>query len=183
MNADTLNSLRVIFKSYKRSASKLKDGAALLAKSGKLEFGMSWKEGDSVHASFDEGAALVRFAALLRPFMKQGSRVELTGLWSMLRENGLVDELACERVGQDFVEAENLGIGVVLNEKPLTARDLYHAYAEGRFFAQEPEAKQRLEQLAVGPMRQMVSYLFHSACLNYSRPPSHPSELKSAQRG
>lgn len=169
MNADDLGSLRCVFRSYKRSASKLRDGAELLATTGKLQFSMSWKQGESVQASFDEEPALVRFAALLRPFMTKGSALELNTVWGMLLKNGLVEDASRERVNQQFAAVENLGIGVVLNDKPLTASDLYHAYAEGSFFAEDAEAKRLLDQLSVGPMQQMVAYLFHRACQNFSR--------------
>lgn len=169
MDAETLRALPITFRSYKRLASRLKDGAEVLANSGPLQFHMSSKEGESVQASFDEPPPLVRFAALLRPFMEEGSRLELVALWKLLLENRLVDEPTGERVETQFGAAENLGIAVVLNDKPLGARDLYYAYAEGCFFDEKPEAMHLLEQLSIGPMYHMVAYLFHSACVNYSR--------------
>jgi hypothetical protein len=169
MDADDLGSLRIVFRSYKRSASKLKDGAEQLAMSGKLQFNMSWKEGEGVQSSFDEQPPLVRFAALLRPFMARESPLELDAVWSKLLKHDLVDDATREGVERLFATAANPAIAVVLNDRPLAARDIYDAYAEGRFFAEDPEAKRLLEGLSVGPMPQMVAFLFHSTCVSYSR--------------
>lgn len=168
MEAETLKLLRPIFRSYKRSSSKLRDGAELLAKSGLLQLNVKWTKGENIQFSFNENPALVRYAALLRPFMAHNSPIELNSVWRMLSENGLVDVRACERFDQLLSSSENLGIAVVLNERKITARDLYFAYAEGQFFDEDPEAKKLLEQLSVDPMHQMVAFLFHSACVSYS---------------
>jgi len=169
MDEEALDSLRSLFRSYKRSASRLRDCAKLVAKSGKLQFSMSWSQTEGLQASFDEEAPLIRFAALLRPFMAHESQLELTAVWTLLLSNGLVDGSTRETIDQHFASAEHLGMALVLNNRQLTARDIYDAYAEGFFFNENPEAKRLLEQLAVGPMSQMVAYLFHGACMSYAR--------------
>lgn len=168
MGVDDLHSLRAVFRSFKRSASKLRKCEESLA-SCDLEFGMSWQQGGGLQASFDESSPLVRFAALLRPFMSRDSVLELRSVWDLLLENELPDPATHERVDQQFSDAEDLGIAVVVNEHRVTAHNVYYAYAEGCMFADDPEAKHLLEQLSVGPMREMLRYLFYSACLNYSR--------------
>lgn len=170
MNPDAVDSLRYIFRSFKRSASRLRDGFELLDESPPLCFSMSWREGESLQCSFDEKQSLVRYAALLRPFMVSTSPLYLVSVWNTLSECvGMVDVETGEMIVKLFAEAENLGIFVVLNGQPLTARDLYFAYAEGMFFDETSKAKKLLEQLSVGPMQQMVSFLFYSACMSYSK--------------
>lgn len=166
---ETLRSLRSVFRSYKRLASRLRDGAEDVAESGAIQFSVSWRAGESLEATFDEQPELVRLAALLRPFLSFGSSVELTAVWSLLQEHDLVDEETRKQVDGLFAAAENLGIAVVVNDRPLTSRDIYDAYAEGRFFDEKPEAKERLNGLSIGPMCQMVPFLFHNACIEYSR--------------
>lgn len=170
IDPDNAAQLRGIFRSFKRSASRLRDCAHHLEESASLQFKMSYKKDEALYASFNEGPSLVRYAALLRPFMVHTSAIELNLVWNrLLAEAGLVDDSTRQCVSDLFAAAENLGIGVVLNEKPLTSRDLYFAYAEGMLFDENVEAKKLLEQLSIGPMQQMVQFLFYSACMNYSK--------------
>jgi len=167
MEAEAMELLQRIFRSYKRSASKLRDGAELLA-SGSLQISMSWKKDENLEITFKEEPPLVRYAALLRPFMSSDSPIELTAVWNILSSYGLVDEATCNKADLIFASTDNLGIGLIVNEKKMTAREIYYAYAEGQFFGEDPGAKLLLEQLLIGPMQQMVVFLFHSACQNYS---------------
>jgi len=96
--------------------------------------------------------------------------LELRSVWKMLSEPpGLVADESREAISSLLVASERLCMSLVLNEKPVTASDLYFAYAEGAFFDENPEARELLGQLSFGPMQQMVLFLFHSACVNYAK--------------
>ena len=124
--------LRELIRKYKRTASRLRDGLDELGEFGNLRFSTNWKKGEGTTSAFNESDPLVRFAALLRPFMHAASALELRSVWAMLTSSGsLVDEATRETMTKNFVVVENLGIAVRLNQKDLTARDLYFAYAEG----------------------------------------------------
>lgn len=168
--ADSADQLRKVFRLFKRYASRLRDGIDSLGESASLRFSMSLNKGEAVKSSFDEGQPLVRFAALLRPFMISSSPIDLRAVWKTLSEDArLAGNVTCEKITNFFDAAEHLDVTVVLNGKKLTARDLYFAYAEGEFFDENVDAKELLEQLSFGPMRQMALFLFYSACESYSK--------------
>jgi hypothetical protein len=130
---------------------------------------MEWSAGDGTKTSFEETQSLIRFAALLRPFMTAGSPLELVAFWKVLSEDtDLVGDENCQTIATLFAEAERFSGAFVLNEKAVTARDVYFAYAEGEFFDEKGDAKAILDQWSFGPFQQMVPFLFYSACSNYS---------------
>jgi len=170
MNPESVGILRRILRSFKRSASRLRDGSRLLGEAEPVRFSMNWAEGQDLQGSFDEAQPLVRYAALLRPFMAPASPLELLGVWKTLSADpGLVDGATRETIAEAITAADNLDVNVVLDGKTLTARDLYFAYAEGKFFDADDEAKKLLEHVSVGPMQQMVPFLFYGACVSYSK--------------
>jgi hypothetical protein len=128
---------------------------------------MEWSAGDGTKTSFEETQSLIRFAALLRPFMTAGSPVELVAFWKILSD--LVGDDKRQAITTLFAEAEKLSGAFVLNGKAVTARDVYFAYAEGEFFGEKDDAKTILDQWSFGPFQQIVPFLFYSACANYSK--------------
>jgi hypothetical protein len=164
-----VDDLRSTFRAFKRAASRLRDGHDSLGPAGSIRFSTHWEEGKGATSTFNESDPLVRFAALLRPFMSPGSSIELRETWAKLLEHSdLVDSKARDAIEKGFVAAENLGMAVVLNQRNLTTRDIFMAYAEGEFFDEKPEAKELLGALSFGPMAQMLPFLFYSACANYA---------------
>lgn len=160
--------LRPMFRRYKRTASRLRDG--LPALSGiNLEFNLKFERGAATTATFNEHPALIRLAALLRPFMSVGSPIELRSVWrSLTAVEALIDADTQERVSGIFATVDDFGgMALNLNQQELTGRELYFAYAEGEFFAENPEARKLLAQLSFGPMTEMIPFLFHGVCMNY----------------
>ncbi len=169
-SSDRLENLRIAFRSYKRAASRLRDGHDDLGDAASINFNFQWEEGREVTAAFDEKPPLIRFAALLRPFMDASSTIELREIRSRITAvSSLVSDETRNVMADNFTRVENLGIAVELNGRDLTARDLYFAYAEGQFFDEKPEAKALLDGLSFGPFTQMLPFLFYSACANYAK--------------
>lgn len=82
----------------------------------------------------------------------------------------MVDETTQEVMKRNFSVVDELdGMAFVLNQRPLLGRDLYFAYAEGAFFAEDPEAKKILSQLSFGPTEAFLPFLFYGVCDNYSQ--------------
>lgn len=111
---------------------------------------------------------MARLSALLRPFMDQGSDVEVASVWRRLVATGEVNPDSAAAVEQAFADAERLSLHIKVNDKELSAREVYVAYGEGRYFAENAEAQKRLAELSVGPMQALVPMLFHDACARYA---------------
>lgn len=159
-----------LLRSFRRFSRGLLESAKLLTDSEDLQFSLSSSSSHGIRASFDESDSLIRYAAMLRPFMKAGTDVELRSFWQRLSgESGLVSESARDSIAKAFEQADRLPCEFVVNGKTLTARDVYFAYAEGEFFDESAEAKKLLEEMSVGPTRKLVQFLFHSACRSYSQ--------------
>jgi hypothetical protein len=170
MSSYSIKSLHDVFRSFKRRTSRMREGLELLQESASLSFSMRFEKGRNLECLFDETQSLVRFSALLRPFMSSHSPLELRSVWKILSETpGLVADERKETIESLFVASENLCISFELNGNPVTASALYFAYAEGAFFDEDPKARELLCQLSFGPMQQMVLFLFHSACVNYAK--------------
>jgi hypothetical protein len=162
MDHNQRSALREVFRKYKRLASRLRDGMETLEPDAKITFHTEWAEGSGGSSSFDEFPAIVRVAALLRPFMNAASPVELHAVWNALTaDEALVPVEKREVMDRNFSIVEELGgMVLVLNQRQLTASDVYFAYAEGMFFDENPEAKNLLEGLSFGPGAQLVQFLF-----------------------
>jgi hypothetical protein len=170
MPADEAQKLSKLFRAYKRTASRLRD--VLLDSQPEdlaLTFELHAEHNQPVNASFIAGPEVARHAALLRPFMAPGSQLELRTVWDRLRATGMVDQKLQAAIEQEFVEADRLSISVKLNEGTLTAHDVYSAYGEGQYFADNEEAQRQLRGLSAGLMPAMIQMLFHDACAGYSR--------------
>ncbi len=119
-----IDALRPVFRSFKRTASRLRDGWEALGPSASLKFAMDSSRGRALEATFDETPALIRWAALLRPFMADGSRIELRAVWASLQSiDGLVGAPGAERITELFAAAEKLPIAVVVDGRTMDARD------------------------------------------------------------
>ncbi|MGK2852272.1 MAG: hypothetical protein ACSLFN_15380 [Candidatus Limnocylindrales bacterium] len=124
--------------------------------------------GSSTASTFTAGDRVHRHAALLRPFMQIGSKVELRAVWARIRSLGLADEAVAARITQAFERADRLSMGLQVDGRDITARDVYDAYANGKYFGDDPEAKAILESMSWGPMSAFVEMLFHEACGSYT---------------
>jgi hypothetical protein len=161
--------LRRVFRAYKRAAARIRAVLGCPPAGLNLTFNLSAKAGGPTTSTFTAGDQVPRHAALLRPFMQPGSEVELRSVWSMLRSAWLVDDALAASVDEAFERADRLSMLLVVNERQLSARDVYTAYGEGLYFGDDDEAKARLEALAVGPLASLVPMLFHEACGNYAQ--------------
>jgi len=128
--------LRQMLRKFKRAASALRDGLQAFGDDASLHFSSHFQAGAGTTAAFDENSKLIRFAALLRPFMGAESPINVRRVWETLAAEAelLVEPTIRETMAQNFVTVEDIGIGVSLNQEPLTASKLYWAYAEGEFF-------------------------------------------------
>jgi HNH endonuclease len=160
--------LKKVFRSYKRTASRLRD---LVVESGAedlaLTFELRAEQDKTARARFTSGSHVARLAALLRPFMVKGSVIELRALWQRLLATGEVETETRTAVEQAFAHAERLSLHMKLNDRELSAREVYFAYGEGHYFAENGEARGRLAELSMGPMQALLPMLFHDACTNY----------------
>ena len=162
--------LRGVVRAYKRAAARIRAVRVGPPTGLNLSFNLSAKADGSTTTSFTAGDRVPRYAALLRPFMRVGSEIELRSVWSALRSSELVDDAVQTSVNEAFDRADRLSMHLVVNERQLSARDIYTAYGEeGEYFGDDEEAKSRLEALNVGPLANLVPMLFHEACGNYGQ--------------
>lgn len=155
-------------RAYKRAASILRDVFEGSPEEFALKFEWRGVAGEPSSASFSAGARVFRQAALLRPFMASTSPIELGAMWHALIAAGAVSDETRARIEQSFERSERLAMSLVLNGRPLTARDIYFAYGEGKFFADDLQAKEMLAQLNLGPMAALVPMLFHDASIAFA---------------
>jgi hypothetical protein len=100
--------------------------------------------------------------------MAPGSPLELYSLWKTLLETGEIDGATRTHVEHAFVAADRLPIGIALNDRPLTGRDVYFAYSEGRCFGDNEDAKRLLDELSIAPMPELLRMALHGVCANYA---------------
>ncbi|MES2210073.1 MAG: HNH endonuclease [Chloroflexota bacterium] len=165
---ERLSALRGVFRSYKRAASRLRD--VFDAPDGELatSFNLSSDAG-VLTTSFSAGARIPRHAALLRPFMQEGSRIELRSVWRVLQDSSYLDGDVGPRVEAAFEEADRLWPAVNVNGRDLSARDIYTAYGDGTYFREDPKAGGLLKELQGSPMAGMLPMLFHDVCGNFAQ--------------
>lgn len=152
-------------RAYRRAASMLRDVFESSPEEFALKFEWRGVAGEATSATFSAGARVFRQAALLRPFMAPTSPIELRSIWHALVASGTVSDETRARIEKSFERSDRLAFSLVLNGRPLSARDIYFAYGEGEFFAGDPRAKELLAQLNVGPMAALVPMLFHDASI------------------
>jgi hypothetical protein len=171
MPLEHVNSLRPKFRAFKRYASLLRDGREALGDSATLSLRMSWDEERGAQSSFEEKAPIIRLAALLRPFMSDESPIELRSFWSELRNvPELLDDATIKRMESNFATADGLLFPLIINNREMTARDIYFAYAEGEFFNDNPQARELLKSMSfMAPAADLLRYLFFNACATYAK--------------
>lgn len=163
---DLANRIRM----FLNASSRLGKGFTLPGEDPNFALKFKFDEGSPLESSFEETAALVRYSTLLRPFMSASSPTELHTFCECLAEGGVIDAQAQDCIAVALKTAdERLYANLVLNGRALSARDIYFAYAEGHLFEDNTDAKQLLESLGAGPIRHLVQFLFHSACLQYAQ--------------
>lgn len=165
---DTTPNLAELFRAYKRSAYNVRDVFDGRAESLALKFELHAAQGEPTRSSFTPGSEVDRLAALLRPFMAGGSKIELTSVWEALLATGDINEGTRAEVEQAFVAADRLSISMAVDDMQLTARDVYFAYGDGQYFADDEEAKRLLDKLSIGPMADMLRMTFHDVCASYA---------------
>lgn len=155
-------------RAFKRAASRLKDVLEGPAEGLHLSFELRAGRDEPTKTSLGLGDRVHRHAALLRPFMAPTSDIELGKIWRSLSRAKGVSAATRRRVERAVVQADTLSMALKVNERVITARDIYFAYGEGHYFADNPEAKALWDSLAVGPMAALGQMLFHEACGNYA---------------
>lgn len=165
---DCIDSLRLVIRAFKRRGSRLREGFRLSGESASCS--LSFSAGpEGAASSFDETAALSRYAALLRPFMAPGSAVELHSVLGAVSSSGLVDPAVCSCLASALEDADNkLFMSMVVNGKAFSSRDVYFAYAEGHLFADDDVAKGVLAQFSMAPAWHLIQFLFHNVCRRYA---------------
>lgn len=154
-------------RAYKRAASQLREVLRGPAEGLSLSFKLAASKGQPATSSLDVGERVHRHAALLRPFMAADSPIELRGVWDRLRADLDLDPDIHRAVELVFEAAARLPVSFVLNDRPLTARDIYFAYGDGAYFSDNPEASAVLNSFAPAP-QPLIVMLFHEACANYT---------------
>jgi hypothetical protein len=132
---DDTRELLETFRAYRRSTLRLREVFQGTTDGLALTFKLSAAAGETT-ASFVGGDRIHRHAALLRPFMKPGSPIELRGVWTRIRAAGLVTATAEASVEEAFVRADRLSMALAVNDRVMTARDIYDVYGEGQYFGE-----------------------------------------------
>jgi hypothetical protein len=157
-----------VLRSYKREASRLREVLEGPTEGLNLSFELRAGRDEPTTSSLTLGDRVHRHAALLRPFMAPESDIELTKVWRLLKGADGVDAPTRRRVERTVGQVDRLSTALKVNERVLTARDIYFAYGEGKYFADDPEAKALWDSFAVGPMAAFGEMLFHEACGSYT---------------
>jgi hypothetical protein len=155
-------------RAYKRAASRLQDVLEGPAEGLRMSFELRAGRDEPTKTSLGLGDRVHRHAALLRPFMAPGSDIELSRFWGLLSRAKGVSAATRRSVERAIARADTLSMALKVNERVITARDIYFAYGEGQYFADDPEAKDLWDSFAVGPMAAFGQMLFHEACANYT---------------
>ncbi|MDY0341217.1 MAG: HNH endonuclease [Coriobacteriia bacterium] len=167
MDPELQDTFRRTFRAFKRQASRLRDGLEGISEFPDAR--IAWEAGGQAESSFDEIPSLVRLAALLRPFMVKDSDIELRLIWSAIQASDLsIYSEHSQAIDQAFIAVDRPEVPISLNGRALTTRDTYHAYAEGKLFAADPDAAQVLRQLMIEPLRALALHSFYDACVRYS---------------
>src|SRR5687768_2679550 len=127
----------------------------------KLSFSLSWSEGENLQSTFEENEYLFRLATLLRPFLLSGSETELSSFCDLIQRLG-ADPESLARIRASLHAASSSRTGVEFNGVMVGDREIYDLYANGVLFNDDEQAKRRYDELAVGPMRQLIPFVFHS---------------------
>lgn len=155
-------------RAYKRAASMLRDVFEGPSEEFALDFELHGVAGEPSNASFSAGARVFRQAALLRPFMALTSPIELRSIWRALVATETVANETRARIETSFERSDRLTFAIELNGRQLSARDIYFAYGEGEFFADDPRARELLADLNVGPMAALLPMIFHDASIGFA---------------
>jgi len=162
---DPANRIRL----FLNASSRLSRGFTLSGEDTAFSLQFTFNEG-SLESSFEETAALARYATLLRPFIADSSPTELRAFCEFLEDAEIVDVRSRDEISTALETADKrLYVNMIVNGRALSAREIYFAYAEGHLFDDNADAKRLLESLGSGPIRHLVQFLFHSACLQYAQ--------------
>lgn len=153
-----------LIRSLKRQASRVRDLLEEDPAGTSLRFDLSFHQGEGVSTSFEAGREVDRLAVLMRPFMRQGSPLELGSVRDRLLATGLVNDDDRTAMEHALAAADRIPIAISVDGQDVTARDVYFAYGEGHYFGRVPEAVEALERLTSPPFGAMLPMLFHSAC-------------------
>ena len=161
--------LRQLVRSYRRAAYLVRASlrGARMRSGCTLRCTPRARAGDA--GSFKPGSQVDRLAAVTRPFMAPGSPLKLSSFWQTLLRSGSIDEQRVAQVEKAFEAADRTSIAIQFNGKQLTGRDVYFAYGEGSYFDADPQAKELLDALSVGPLVAMVPLVFHDVCAQHGR--------------
>lgn len=168
MPTEKTTKIREAFRRYKRCTSLLRDSVDAFEQGSSLTLNLRFRKGEPLQSTFAESSDLVRFAALLRPFIDMSSNLELSAIWAMLKSADLVDANAEETCSAAFAAAERLSFPFRANGRDLTPRDVLFAYGEGEFFQAHPEARSEFKRWVSLPGEPTLQFLFYSSCLNYA---------------
>lgn len=89
---DLANRIRM----FLNASSRLGKGFTLPGEDSKFSLRFKFDEGSPLESSFEETAALVRYATLLRPFMSSSSPVELRAFCECLAEDEVINTALLE---------------------------------------------------------------------------------------
>jgi hypothetical protein len=157
-----------MLRAYRRASFRLREVFHGPTEGLDISFKLTAEMGGPTTSAFAAGDRVHRHAALLRPFMQAGSHIELRAVWARIESLERADETVSARIAEAFEQADHLSMALQVDGREMTARDVYHAYAEGRYFADDRAAKALLDAMSWGPMAAFVEMLFHEACASYT---------------
>jgi hypothetical protein len=159
--------LRQIFRRFRRQAYLVRDVLKDMPDQETATFSLETSKNSGTRTLFEEPATFARLAAVLRPFMSRRSEIEISRVRSLVEEAGLLTDTQRQTLDGAIKLADNLGMLIKVNDRVITGSDVAFAYGDGAMFDEDPEARALLEELSFGPMRDLIPFLFHTACANY----------------
>jgi hypothetical protein len=118
---------------------------------------------------FEETAALVRFATLLRRFMSPGSRIELHQIIELVRNSELLNQERLADLDRVLRSVDTHQFDtLVVDEQTFSACEIYRIYGEGHLFGDDPEVSSLVAKLKQSPMWPVVQMLFYEVCQSYA---------------
>lgn len=115
---------------------------------------------------------IARFAAVLKPLADPSSPLHYKKIIALLEECNFLELSEAEKIDfeREIKRTESGGITLKLNDKHVTAVDLYNLYSNGEFFDEKPEEAKKLKALKKDPfLSKYVLYQFYSYCCDVYR--------------
>ncbi|VAW37648.1 hypothetical protein MNBD_CHLOROFLEXI01-2625, partial [hydrothermal vent metagenome] len=162
------NEIYPLMKAFERHYNKTRKVARKLEKSGLFHFNAKYdvQNGFSSETKIPDQDLTIRFAILMRRFLKDTDRLFYKKLWDFIQiefESELSQTIV-EKINKEIERLKKNNISIKINDEDINAESVYELIAEGEYFSTEKKARDFLS-LDSNPM---VSPVFWFQFYNYT---------------